>query len=150
MQIAKWALVGVVVMLTPTLYALDVSYGSFLKITGIERAEGKIVLPTERKKYHNVRILGKDTYQFVKSCTAPCVQSVQTVEIVVTDVRPAKERSDMWIATVAFNQAWQVTFLVFRNGETYQIKIPVNLFFLQRTFKKRTEEVITAAVKELQ
>lgn len=149
MPYAKWALTGLLCSLTPALHALDVWYGSFLKITGIKRVEEKVILPAERKKYHNVRILGKDTYRFVKSCTEPCVQPVQTVEPTVTDVRPAKERSNMWIVTVAFDQAWQATFLVFRRGEAYQVKTPVNLFFLDRTLKKQTENVVIAAVKEL-
>ena len=149
MLCAKWALVGIFLILTPTLHALDVSYGSFLKITGIERAAGKLILPVERKKYANVRILDKDTYQFVKSCQNPCVQDVQTVTVSVPEVRPAKDRPSMWIATVAFNQAWQGTFLVFLQGEKYRVKSPTNLFFLQQALKKQTEDAIVSAVKEL-
>ncbi len=146
---AKWVLAGVLVILTLALHALDVSYGSFLKITGIERTKGKIILPAERKKYHNVRILDKDTYRFVKSCQSPCVQEVQTVAVSVSEVRPAKERPDMWIAIVAFNQAWQGTFLVFRRGETYQVKSPANWLFLQRTLKQQTQDAVVSAVKDL-
>lgn len=120
-----------------------------MKITGIERAKGKLTLPVERKQYANIRILDKDTYRFVTSCQTPCVQEVQTVTVSVSEVRSAKERPSMWIATVAFNQAWQGTFLVFRQGETYRVKPPANLLFLQQALKKQTEETIIAAVEDL-
>ncbi len=149
MSCAKWALVGVVLILTPALHALDVSYGSFLKITGIERAEGKLTLPVERAKYANIRVLDKDTYRFITSCQIPCVQEVETVTVSVPEVRPAKDRPSMWIATVTFNQAWQGTFLVFRQGETYRVKPPANLFFLQRALKKQMQDAVIAAIEEL-
>lgn len=135
--------------MVPALHALEVSYGNFLTITGIERAEGKITLPVERKKYYNVRILDKGTYQFVATCLAPCVQDVSNVEITVSDVRVAKERPNMWIANVAFNQNWQATFLVFRQAETYSVKTPDGLIFLQPALKKQAEEAVVSAVKEL-
>jgi hypothetical protein len=148
MKCAKWVLVSLIVM-APALHALDVSYGNFLTITGIERAAGKVILPVERKKYYNVRILDKDTYQFVTTCPAPCVQKVANMKVTVADVRAAKERPDMWIADVAFNQDWQITFLVFKQGDTYRVKSPIHLIFVQQALKKRTEEAIVAAVKEL-
>ena len=148
MKCAKWVLISLIAMV-PALHALEVSYGNFLTITGIERAEGKITLPVERKKYYNVRILDKGTYQFVATCLAPCVQDVSNVEITVSDVRVAKERPDMWIASVRFNQNWQGTFLVFRQENMYHVKSPANLLFVQQTLKKRVEEEIIAAVKGL-
>lgn len=148
MKCAKWVLVSLIVM-APALHALDVSYGNFLTITGIERAAGKVILPVERKKYYNVRILDKDTYRFVAGCQAPCMQEIAKVDVTVCEVRAAKERPDMWIADVAFNQDWQITFLVFKQGDTYRVKFPIHLIFVQQALKKRTEEAIVAAVKEL-
>lgn len=148
MKCAKWVLVSLIVM-APALHALDVSYGNFLTITGIERAAGKVILPVERKKYYNVRILDKNTYQFVTTCPAPCVQKVANMKVTVADVRAAKERPDMWIVNVSFNQDWQGTFLVFCHEGKYSVKPPANLIFVQQTFKKQTEETIIAAVKEL-
>ena len=148
MKCAKWVLISLIVV-APALHALDDSYGKFLTITGIERAEGKISLPVERKKYYNVRILDKNTYWFVSSCQVPCVQEVTKVDVTVSDVRAAKERPDMWIANVAFNQDWQVTFLVFRREGNFSVKPPANLIFLQQTLKKQAEEAIIAIVKEL-
>lgn len=144
----KWALLALC-LLTPTLHALDVSYGRFLKITHLKRTDEKLILPVERKKYYNVRILSKSTYQFVKVCQLPCVQAVAEVKVTVDSVRAAKERPDMWIATVAFNQDWQGTFLVFRQGNKYSVKPPAHLIFLQQALKQKTEAAIVAAIKEL-
>ncbi len=132
----------------PTLHALDVSYGNFFKITGITRAEGQLSMPLERKQYHNIRIGSKDTYQFVSSCKAPCRQPASVVELSVHEVRPAKTRPDMWIATVDFNRAWFVTFLIFRRGEQYTVKPPAQLQFLDTSLKAQTEERVMAAVKQ--
>ena len=148
MQRAKWVFI-LLCFVSPTLHALEVSYGQFFKVAHIKRADGQLILPVERKKYYNVRILNKDTYQFVKTCQAPCVQSVSNVEVAVLQVRAAKERPDMWIATVAFNQAWQGTFLVFRQGEKYSIKPPADLIFLQETLKQNTHAALIAAIKDL-
>ena len=147
MERVKWALL-VCLLSAPALHALDVSYGKFLKITGIERSTGKIVLPVERKKYYNVRILDKSTYRFVRTCLAPCVQEVDDVSVTVLEVRPAQTRPDMWIVTVALNQDWLVTFLVFGEAGTYSVKAPKNLLFLQDTFKKEVELIVISAVKQ--
>lgn len=148
MKCAKWVLVSLIAVV-PALHALDISYGSFLTIKGIERVDGKVVLPVERKKYHNIRILDKNTYRFVTDCSEPCVQEVFDVKVTVPEVRPAKERPNMWIANVAFNQNWQATFLVFRQAETYSVKTPDGLIFLQPALKKQAEEAVVSAVKEL-
>ena len=147
MRRATWVLLCL--LLAPALHALDVSYGNFLTITGIERSEGKIKLPIERKKYRNIRILSKSTYQFVIACSSKCVQDIAEVQVTVSDVYPAKERPDMWMVTCSFNQDWQGTFLVFRRGEKYSIKSPANLIFQQDVLKNKTEELVVAAVKEL-
>lgn len=148
MKCAKWVLVGLIAI-APALHALDVSYGNFLTIKGISCADGKVILPVERKKYYNIRILNKSTYRFVEICKTPCVQEVADIKVAVSEVRPAKECPDMWITSVVFNQDWQATFLVFRREEKYSVKSPVDLIFLQPTLKKRTEEAIISAVKEL-
>lgn len=148
MKCAKWVLL-LLCLVSPTLHALDVSYGQFFKVTHIKRTDGQIILPVERKKYYNVRILNQGTYQFVKTCQAPCVQDVSKIEVAVLQVRPAKERPDMWIADVAFNQAWQATFLVFRQGDTYSVKPPANLIFLQGTLKQDTQAALVAAIKDM-
>ena len=148
MKCAKWVLVSLLTM-APALHALDVCYGNFLTIKGIERTGGKIILPVERKKYYNVRILSQNTYRFVTNCQEPCVQHVADIKVSVYDVRPAKERPDMWIASVSFNQDWQGTFLVFRQESRYRVKPPANLLFVQPGLEKETQEAIIAAVKEL-
>ena len=106
-----------------SLHALDVSYGKFLKITGIK--------------------------QRVRACSSSCVQQVEKFEAKVQEVRAASTRPDMWIVSVSFNRQWLITFLVFRNGEQYRVKSPVNLVFLQQDLRKRIERDIVVAVKEL-
>lgn len=147
MKHVKWILVGLFVQVS-TLHALEVSYGDLLKINGIERTAGSIVLPVERKQYYNIRILGKDTYQFVATCQAPCQQIANEVETTVTDVRPAQKDPNLWIAQVAFNQDWQATFLVLWHGDRYRVTAPANLLFLQDSFRRRVEEIIISAIKE--
>ncbi len=132
-----------------SLHALDVSYGKFLKITGIKQQAEKLILPVERRKYHNIRILDKETYQRVRACSSSCVQQVEKFEAKVQEVRAASTRPDMWIVSVSFNRQWLITFLVFRNGEQYRVKSPVNLVFLQQDLRKRIERDIVVAVKEL-
>ncbi len=132
----------------PALHALDVSYGSFFKITDITRMNGQLSMPVERKKYYNIRIAGKETYQFALHCKEPCVQPAQAVTPTVQEVRPAQTRPDMWIVSADLNRDWFFTFLVFRRGEVYSVKAPAGLEFLDKTLKKQVEETIISAVKQ--
>ena len=90
---------------TPALHALDVQIGRSFTITGVTRTEEKVVLPTVRNKYQNIRILSRQTYDFVRTCTQPCVQEVPDLSPTVTEVRPAQSRPGMWIANVSFGDA---------------------------------------------
>ena len=146
MKRVKWVLM--LSLWASTLHALDVSYGKFFKIAGITRANGQLSMPVERKKYYNIRIGSKETYQFVLSCKEPCVQPMQQETPTVQEVRPAQTRPDMWIATVDFNQTWFITFLVFRRGEQYTVKPPAQLQFLDKSLKAQTEEMVISAIKQ--
>ncbi len=140
--------IGVCLLLAPTLYALDVQVGSSFIITDIRREKNRLVLPVERSKYHNVRILQQDTLRYVKQCKEPCVQELTSVEPRVQDIRPAQTRPDMWIANVSFGKTWQVTFLVFKNGEQLSIKPPKHFMFLDKELKAATQQVILEALKQ--
>ena len=131
----------------PALHALDVTvFGSF-KILDIVRTEEKLILPDERKKYHNVRITNRATYQFVLTCQQPCVQTLGDVVPVVQEIRPARTRLDMWIAQVDFNGAWLVTFLVFKHGDKLHIKPPQHVEFISDALKQKTYESVSQALK---
>ena len=77
------------------------------------------------------------------------MQSAARVDVSVMDVRPAQTRPGMWIASVAFNRAWLVTFLVFQHGEHYTSKPPAGFVFLDATLRTQTEELLQRAVVEL-
>ena len=141
-----WGFV-VCLLLTSTLHALDVQVGSSFKITGIQRAEGHVRLPVERGQYYNVRILQQDTLQYVQQCQEPCVEELPSVKPLLQDIRPAQTRPDMWIAHVSFGGAWQVTFLVFKNGDQFSVKMPKHFVFLDKALQTETRQVILQALR---
>ena len=145
---AKWVLLTGLFFAALTLQALDVSYGNFLKITDIKRTADGIFLPAERKEYHNIRILSKQTYQFVKRCQEPCVQDVLTVQVSAAEVRPAQTQPNMWIVSVALNQDWLLTTLVFGRKDKYEVRFPKQVRFLDPTLKKRVEESVISSVNK--
>ncbi|MBP5429687.1 MAG: hypothetical protein J6Y25_02190 [Elusimicrobiaceae bacterium] len=142
-----WGFV-VCLLLAPALYALDVQVGSSFKITGIRREENRLVLPVERSKYYNVRILQRGTLQYVQQCQEPCVQELTSVEPRVLDIRSAQSRPDMWIAHVSFGGAWQITFLVFKNGKQFSVKSPKHFMFLDKKLQTATQQIILEALKQ--
>lgn len=141
-----WVLL--LLLFAPALYALDVTAASSFIIKNVGRSGKQIKLPLERKKYYNIRILNKDTFDFVQTCTEPCVQTFETIVPAVQEVRPAKTREDMWLASVAFNRAWLVTFFVFKDGENYFVKSPANFTFLDRTLEAQTHRLVLQTVQE--
>ncbi|MBR4592565.1 MAG: hypothetical protein IKO35_05095, partial [Elusimicrobiaceae bacterium] len=48
------------------LRAFDLQYGSLFQVSGITLQNGSPVLPLTRGKYVNVRVLDKDTFDFLK------------------------------------------------------------------------------------
>lgn len=126
------------------LRALDVSYGSLFRVSGVSRPEGKAVLPLSRGKYANVRVLDWETLEFVNACTEPCVQDAGPGRIKTADFRPAKTRGGMWIADVAFDGKWLITFLVFQNKNGYGVKPPEEFIFLDENLRGRVEKALGA------
>ena len=137
--------VFLLLLFTPALHALDVTVPGSFTISGVTRTDGKVMLPAERT-YQNIRILDKSTYRFVSSCPEPCVQPLGSVSPVVADVRPAQTRAGMWIVSVDFNRAWRITFLVFKKGNDFSIKLPQYFTFLSDPLRTQTREVVLQAV----
>lgn len=144
MQRAGW--VFLLLLFASTLHALVVEIPGSFTISGVTRADGKIILPAERS-YQNIRILDKSTYDFVSSCTQRCVQPLTEVIPTVVEMRPAKTRAGMWIVQVAFNRAWLITFLVFQKGNDFSVKPPQDFKFLSTPLAAQTREVILQALR---
>ena len=146
MKYAGWVLC--LLFLVPALHALEIQAGSSFKITGITREQDKLQLPVERNKYYNIRILSKETLDFARACKEPCRQPFENAAPAVQEVRPAATREDMWIASVAFDRAWLVTFLVFKKKQEWTVKTPANFVFLDKNLETQTRELILQVVRE--
>lgn len=130
-----------------TLRAFDVSYGSLFQISHISRRNGIVVLPLSRGKYANIRVLERETFDFLTACPEACVQDAAAGEVKVEDFRAAKTREGMWIADVSFDGRWLITFLVFQNKDDYSVKPPENFHFLDDGLRRRTETTLAAAAE---
>lgn len=126
-----------------TLRAFDVSYGSLFQVADVSVSADKVTLPLSRGQYANIRILTRQTFDFVKSCFGPCVQDAGSGEIKVEEFRAAKTRGGMWIADVSFDGYWLVTFLVFQNKNGYAVKPPEDFRFLDKKLRSRAEKTLT-------
>lgn len=140
--------VFLLLLFTPALHAFDVTVNRSFTISGLTHKEGKLVLPAERKEYHNIRILDKETHSFVSACIAPCVQTLADVTPNVVEVRAAQTRRNMWVVHVTFGRAWLVTFLVFQKGNDFEIKTPEHFVFNSDALAVQTRQKITQAVKD--
>lgn len=140
--------VFLLLLFTPALYAFEVQITRSFTISGLTHVEGKLVLPSERKKYHNIRMLDKETYDFVSACPTPCVQTLADVTPSVIEVRAVQTRRNMWIAQVAFGRAWLITFLVFQKENDFEVKPPGHFVFNSDALAAQTRYLIVQAVKE--
>ena len=127
------------------LRARTVSYGSFFEVSGVVRSADKVALPLARGKYANIRILTRETLEFVKACPEFCVQDAGSGEIKVEEIRAAKTRGGMWIADVSVDGHWLITFLIFQNKNGYGIKPPDEVRFLDKGLLVRTEEALASS-----
>lgn len=131
-----------------TLCALDVSYGSLFQIFNVSRRDGKVVLPLTRGKYANIRVLERETLDFLTACPKTCVQDAASGQAKMEDFRAAKTRGGMWIADVSFDGRWLVTFLVFQNKNGYAVKPPEDFRFLDQNLRRRTEKMLADAARQ--
>ncbi len=113
-----------VLLISLEVSAIEVSYGSFFTVSGIVMQKERLVLPLDRGKYANVRILDKETFAWVSQCSDACTQQYQDAKIRVVSLRAAQARSGMWIAEVAVDNRWLLTFLIFQNPNGYSFIKP--------------------------
>lgn len=134
---------GLLLLCPQMLRAFEVSYGSLFQVENVSRSADKVELPLSRGQYANIRILTRETFDFVKTCPEPCMQDAGSGEIKVEEFRAAKTRGGMWIAEVSFDGKWLVTFLVFQNKNGYAVKLPENFRFLDKKLRIRAEKTLT-------
>lgn len=135
-------------LVSPALFALEITVGSSFKISGLTRTVQGVTLPIERQKYANIRVLDQATYQWLGSCKEPCVQNVASFMPVVSQLRPARTQERMWIAQVDFLPSWRMSCLVFKKGNVFSVKFPAHVQFLNSVLEANTREVIIQAVQE--
>ncbi len=132
---------------TGGLYAFEVTYGSLFQVRGITLKNGRPVLPLARKQYANVRVLDKETFELLKTCAGACTQPASHGETELAAIRPAKTRPDMWIADVAVDNKWQLTFLVFKNGEKFEFVSPEGVKIIDGRWLARVHRLLQARVQ---
>ncbi len=144
----RTALAAVWIIFAGGLCAFDLQVGSFFQIKSVRVEEGKPVLPLARGKYANLRVLNKETYDFLLSCQADCQQHITEVLPALREIRPAQTRPGMWIADVSFGEAWLVTFLIFKNPDGYAVKEPEYFEFLDKKLKRQVKEMLSQAAAQ--
>lgn len=126
------AVVGLL-FLSPALRAFEVQYGSLFKVIDVQLENGQPVLPLSNGKYADVRVLDKETFDFLKTCTKFCKQSAENTQTVLSDIRPAKTRENMWIAEVEVADKWLLVCLIFRNKKDVSVVFPKNIIVLKKS-----------------
>lgn len=135
----------------PKLFALTVEVGDCFKVEKIRFRQGKLILPVSKQKWADVRIIGRETYDFVHTCQGvkSCKQPLSVPVWQVESIRPARTRENVWIADVSLSQQWQLTFLVFRQNNHYTLKIPPQVQFISKTLEAQILKQITAEIENL-
>ena len=146
--IARTALVVLWLCVAGELCALTVEYGNLFKVSDVQHKNGRPVLPLTREQYDNIRVLDKETFEFLKHCRQNCTQPSGEGSVQVREVRPAKTRDGMWIADVSIDGKWLITFLVFRHAAAYEVKQPEHFDFLDIVLKGRVEKLIVDSIKK--
>ncbi|MCQ2410754.1 MAG: hypothetical protein MJ053_04570 [Elusimicrobiaceae bacterium] len=146
----KRAVLSVVLLAsTVGLRAFDLQYGTLFKVSGITlSSDGLPVLPLARGKYANVRVLDKNTFEFLQTCAASCKQQEAAGQTEVISFRAAKTRPDMWIADVAVDNRWSLTFLVFKNKSGFSVVTPSDITVRDRMWLSHVEQLLQARAKQ--
>ena len=145
--IARTAWVALLLFVAGELFAFTVEYGDLFKVSDIENKNGIPVLPLTRGKYDNIRVLDKETFEFLKACSQVCTQTSGQGLVEVRELRPAKTREGMWIVDVAIDEKWLITFLVFSRKNTYEIQQPKDFNFLDTDLKGKVEKLIIDSIQ---
>lgn len=127
--------------------AADLIYGDFLLVRGISRSNARLQMPLSRKKYADVRLLDRSLYRFLLSCGEKCSFQPSGKEYSISSVRAAKTRPDMWIAQVEVNNQLALTFLIFKEGETFRFVSPSDVIFKDKSFLTAIEASLKAQVQ---
>ena len=144
-----YAAVGLL-LLPLTACGFDVTYGPFFTVRGVKQKQGRPMMPVTRRKYVNVRVLDKETFDFLRTCTANCTYPGGRGETVVTSLRAAQTREGMWIAEVAVDGHWLLTFLVFQNPVGYGVVAPEKVQFKNPGWLRTIEKQLRGEVDRLQ
>ena len=105
-------------------------------------------MPVTREKYVNVRVLDKDTFEFLKTCQAVCEQKDAFGRVRVSQLRAAKTRPGMWISDVVVDDKWQLTFLVFEKKSQFHVVPPAPVKVQDAIWLKQVEDLLKARVQE--
>ena len=142
------AVTGLLVLLSAVwLRAFDLQYGSLFTVRGITLEKDRPVLPLSRGKYANVRVLDKETFALLKTCALSCVQEGEG-KIQLRQLRVAKTRPDMWIADVAVDERWLLTFLVFKNKDGFSFIVPQDVHILQARWLDDVKALIQTQISD--
>ena len=131
----------------PALRAFEVEYGSLFKITDVVLSDGLPVLPLSNGKYADVRVLDKETFDFLKTCPARCKQPAVNTGTVVSAIRPAKTRENMWIAELEVDGKWLLVVLAFGKGDDVSVVFPPSVTVLNEKWRKQAAKQVLDAVK---
>jgi len=144
-----WAAVLCIALALPVC-ALNVRYGSFFTIQDVSVKQGKVELPLTRKKYANVRILDEETYRWVLACKPQtCVWQDAPGVTQVQSLRAAQTRPGMWIAQVAVDERWVLTFLVFENPGGFGFVVPEEIAVNNAVWQGQAQAQIAAEIRRL-
>ncbi|MBR4355101.1 MAG: hypothetical protein IKP96_00790 [Elusimicrobiaceae bacterium] len=142
------AVVLVLMCLAVGLRAFDVIYGSLFQLDGVSFKNGRPVLPLTRARYANVRVLDKATFEWLKTCPAVCRQKDARGNWQIVSFRAAKTRPDMWIADVAIDEKWQLTFLIFKNKDGFSLVTPKEVTVLDAKWFAHIEKALQTRIME--
>ena len=127
--------------------AVTLSYGNLLQVQHIEVKDNRLQMPLSRKKYANVRVLDKGLYGFSLACNNLCRFDAKARAFSIFSLWAAKTRPGMWIADVEINAQLSITFLIFKDKETYHLKPPEEVVFND---KKLLAQIRAALVEEIE
>ena len=144
--LAAWLIVG---FLLPAC-ALNVRYGSFFTVKGITVKQGHLIMPLARKKYVNARILEEETYRWLLACsTQECSQPDAVGKTEVYSLRAAKTKPGMWIAQIAVDGRWLLTFLIFENAADVGVVVPEEIRISDDSWHKQIKKQVADEIIRL-
>ncbi len=147
--VSRLTILGIYLLSSPILWALEVQIDPFFKIDKISYKKGRLVLPVTRRKYHNIKVLDEHTFTWLQTCASEtkCVQEKKKLPFRVEMIRPVVTRQNMWIAEVSFAEQWLIVFLLFKNPNGYVLKEPDHFKFLDVTLATKIRQELEQMVQ---